>query len=139
MSDNIIALMRLQGYIRSKTLVEKEVLGYNNKEKFGFNVVTLVCALVGGDTLLPYITGSQQTIISQLSSNALFHKYLRLLQEMWGAVPLAHIDDTCEAHIFCMEMPLMNGRFLCVQGYQTLTQFADYYKENYPEFRVEEE
>lgn len=131
--------MRLQGYISSKTLVEKEVLSYNNKEKFGFNVVTLVCGLVGGDTLLPYISGSQQTVISQLSSNALFHKYLRLLQEMWGAVPLAHIDDVCEAHIFCMEKPSINGRFLCVQGYQTLAQLADYYAETYPEFRVDEE
>ncbi|KAI7988671.1 hypothetical protein LOK49_LG13G01040 [Camellia lanceoleosa] len=42
-------------YVKSKTLAEKEVLSYNEIENGKLEVVSLACALVGGDILLSYL------------------------------------------------------------------------------------
>ncbi|KAF6140899.1 hypothetical protein GIB67_042312 [Kingdonia uniflora] len=126
------------GYVSSKTLSEKEVLKINETEKGGLEVVTLVCGLVVGDTILSYVSGSQEASLSQLTSNAFSYNHLRLLQEILGSVPLIHVDDVCEAHIFCIEKPSMTGRFLCANVFPTVQQIGKYYQDNYPEIGVEE-
>ncbi|KAF8380089.1 hypothetical protein HHK36_027559 [Tetracentron sinense] len=126
------------GYIRSKTLAEKEVLSYNGNG--GLEVVTLACGLVGGDTLLPYIPLSVLAIVSQITGSLSNYHNLCLLQEELGSVPLVHIDDVCEAHVFCMEnISSVHGRFLCATTYPTITEIRNYYRENYPELGVTEE
>jgi hypothetical protein len=30
-----------------------------------------------------------------------------------GSVPVTHVDDVCDALVFCLERPAMAGRFLC--------------------------
>ena len=42
----------LQKYIESKVLSEKELLSYNDGESPAFEVVTLPCSLVAGDTVI---------------------------------------------------------------------------------------
>ncbi|KAF8412138.1 hypothetical protein HHK36_000094 [Tetracentron sinense] len=108
------------GYVLSKTLAEKEVLSYNGKG--GLEVVTLSCGLVGGDTLLPSLSSSVETLVSQLTGNLSTYNNLRLLQAQLGSVPLAHIDDVCEAHVFCMGRPLVTGRFLCAITYPSMAE-----------------
>ncbi|KAF9602088.1 hypothetical protein IFM89_024855 [Coptis chinensis] len=123
-------------YTTSKTLAEKEVLRFNDKEKFGLDVVTLACGLVVGDTVLPHLGQSQEAILSPVLNNTAHFNHLKLLQEMLGSIPLLHIDDVCDAHIFCIEKPLMNGRFICANDYPTLGQVTDYYRQNYPDLTV---
>ncbi|KAL7189043.1 hypothetical protein ACSBR1_038837 [Camellia fascicularis] len=125
-------------YIKSKTLVEKEVLSYNEIKNSKLEVVSLACALVGGDTLLSYFpaTSSLAVIISQLTGNLSYYAGLRFLQELLGSVPLLHIDDVCEAHIFCMEKKSLRGRFLCSAVDPTIQQIANYYQENYPQLKI---
>ncbi|KAK1360511.1 NAD(P)-binding domain containing protein [Heracleum sosnowskyi] len=101
---------RSQAYTISKTLAEKEILSYNTIESGsdnGLEVVSLVCGLVGGDTLLSYIPGSMGVILSPLVRDSLnsYYESLQHLQELLGCVPLVHIEDVCEAHVFCMEKP----------------------------------
>ncbi|KAL5718956.1 hypothetical protein ACHQM5_011804 [Ranunculus cassubicifolius] len=127
-------------YVNSKTLTEKEVLKFNDKEKYGLDVSSLVCGLVAGETLLPYLSASQPVVLSQiLGDDTVYYKSLRFIQEVLGSVPLVHIDDVCEAHIFCVENPLLNGRFICAQAYPTIAEIADHYRKTYPDFRVREE
>lgn len=102
-------------------------------------VVTLGCGLVGGDTLLSYIPYSLEVIISQLTNKETDYQLLRYLEELIGKIPIAHIDDVCEAHIFCMENPLVHGRILCSNSYISSAEIADYYQENYPDFHVKQE
>ncbi|KAF6149623.1 hypothetical protein GIB67_011232 [Kingdonia uniflora] len=128
-----------KGYVHSKTLSEKEVLKINETKEGGLEVVALNCALVGGDTVLSYLSDSQIACLSQLTAiTPNLYDHLRLLQEMLGSVPLIHIDDVCEAHIFCMEKPSMTGRFLCTSTCPTHLQMGKYMQENYPEFDIEE-
>ncbi|CAL5442669.1 unnamed protein product [Camellia sinensis] len=116
----------IYAYIKSKTLAEKEVLSYNEIQHGKLEVVSLACALVGGDILLSYLpaTCTLSAIISQLTSNLPYYNALRFLQEYLGSIPLLHIDDVCEAHIFCMEKQSLRGRFIC---------------ENYPQLRISPE
>ncbi|KAH7658189.1 Anthocyanidin reductase protein, partial [Dioscorea alata] len=82
-----------KAYTSSKTLAEKEALSYNNlKEKEGMEVVNLACGLHREEQC---------------------YRQLEFLQGLLGSEPLVHVDDVCEAHIFCMEKPSMAGRFLC--------------------------
>ncbi|XP_020576763.1 putative anthocyanidin reductase [Phalaenopsis equestris] len=127
-----------QDYIRSKTITEKEFLAYHTKsEKRRMEVVSLVCALVGGDGILQYLPGSVTAIISPLScDHKRQYKMLKLLQETLGSIPLVHIDDVCEAHIFCMENELNSNRFLCVSHWPVMQEIVDYYELKFPHAQV---
>ncbi|KAK4601349.1 hypothetical protein RGQ29_010772 [Quercus rubra] len=127
------------GYTKSKTLAEKEILNYNEYANSRLEVVTLTCGLVGGETLLPYVPSSMETILSLLSGNLLFSNMLKFLQELLGSIPLVHIEDICQAHIFCMEKPSMKGRFLCVDTNLTIREIASYFQEKFPEYQIGKE
>ncbi|CAL5360181.1 unnamed protein product [Camellia sinensis] len=98
----------------------------------------MACALVGGDILFSYFpaASSLAVIISQLTGNLSCYAGLRFLQELLGSVPLLHIDDVCEAHIFCMEKRSLRGRFLCSAVDPTIQEIANYYQENYPQLKI---
>ncbi|XP_010915682.1 NADPH HC-toxin reductase 1 [Elaeis guineensis] len=126
-----------KAYVCSKTESEKEALSYNCKEgKKEFEVVSLACALVGGDTLLPSMSLSARCMISPLTGEKMSYRQLKFLQALVGSVPLVHIEDVCEAHTFCMEKPSMAGRFLVASAYPTMQELVDYYTKSYPELRV---
>ncbi|KAF8664166.1 hypothetical protein HU200_054914 [Digitaria exilis] len=118
---------QLEDYVRSKSLSEKELLSYNEREDRAFEVVTLACGLVGGDTIQPYLglLSSISMIVAPLTGHAVYHNTLLFLQSLMGSVPLSHVEDVCEAHVFCMDQPSMAGRFLCAAGYSNVRDFLD--------------
>lgn len=134
-------LILLQAYVKSKTSAEKEALRYNVDEKgdHQLEVVTLACGLVAGGTLQMYPSESTSCVLSQLTGNLMHYQGLMFLQEMLGIIPLIHIDDVCEAHIFCMEKPWMKGRYLCAAVNATINEIAEFYRESHPEFKITEE
>ncbi|KAF8379669.1 hypothetical protein HHK36_029113 [Tetracentron sinense] len=125
-----------QAYAHSKTLAEKEVLSYCEKDNGGLGIVSLACGLVGGDTLLSCIPESMGVLISQVINDMSRYQMLRALQELLGKVPIAHIEDVSEAHIFCMEKQIINGRFLCASAYLTTTEIAKYYGQYCPDIAI---
>ncbi|XP_062188639.1 NADPH HC-toxin reductase 1-like [Phragmites australis] len=128
--------IHLDAYAWSKTLSEKELLRYNERESRAFEVVTLACALVGGDTIQPYLWSSIPVIVATLTGSEIHHNSLLFLQALLGSVPLAHVEDVCEAHVFCMEQPSMAGRFLCAAGYPNMQDFVDRFAGKYPERKI---
>ncbi|KAL5984687.1 hypothetical protein ACLOJK_041308 [Asimina triloba] len=109
-----------QAYTYSKTLSEKEALRYEKSRalKEGgleLEVVSIACGLVGGDTVLGHLPLSMAIMISPVTAKLDFFEKLMLLQGMLGSVPLLHIEDACEAHLFCMEQSTMSGR--CEEGH----------------------
>ncbi|CAN6710831.1 unnamed protein product [Malus baccata var. baccata] len=128
-----------KAYVDSKTLAEREILSYGNQKNGGLEVVTLACGLVGGDALLPFTSSSVAVFISQLTNSATEYQLLRFLEELVGKIPIVHIDDVCDAHIFCMEKPSISGRFLCASSYVSSAEIATYYQQNYPIFQVKPE
>ncbi|XP_058092701.1 putative anthocyanidin reductase [Magnolia sinica] len=127
-------------YISSKRRAEEVALSCCNKDKGGgLEVVSLAVGLVGGDTLLPFLPVSMESIISPITGNITCCRKFRFLQGLVGSIPLIHIDDVCEAHIFCMEQPSMAGRFLCASAYPTISKIAKHYLKNHKEFDVEKQ
>ncbi|CAM0906630.1 unnamed protein product [Alopecurus aequalis] len=129
----------LDAYVSSKTLSDKELLKYNDaSEARSFDVVVLLCGLVGGDTLLPYTPDSMHNILSPLTDDELYHKCLRFLQSLLGSVPLVHVDDVCEAHVFCMERScdIAGGRYLCAAAYPNMHDIVEHYAGKHPEFKL---
>ncbi|WVY94756.1 hypothetical protein V8G54_033844 [Vigna mungo] len=131
----------MEDYVYSKTLSEKHLLSYGNDENGGrkLEVVTLPCGLVGGDSLVSSTINSRVICISQIVQNEIAYKTLKFLDGLLGKIPLVHIDDVCDAHIFCMENPSISGRFLCASSYISLQDMANHYALYYPEFTVKKE
>ncbi|GAB2252018.1 hypothetical protein Droror1_Dr00004865 [Drosera rotundifolia] len=130
-----------QAYTDSKTLAEKEVLRFGCDQEDGksmaMEVVSLDLGLVGGDTLLPYMSSSLLMVASLVSNDETEIKGVLFLEELLGKVPIVHMDDVCEVHIFCMEQKSMNGRFLCASSYVSSAEIAQYYSQAFPQLRVQ--
>ncbi|GMN71189.1 hypothetical protein TIFTF001_052633, partial [Ficus carica] len=129
----------LKAYQESKTLAEKELLNLGKKIGGQLEVVTLACGLVGGETLLPYTPVSTGLFVSQLTNNEGYYNSLKYLEELIGKVPILHIDDACDAHIFCAETPSVCGRFICASAYVSCVEIASYYQRHYPQIHVKKE
>ncbi|KAM7258881.1 hypothetical protein ACFE04_014622 [Oxalis oulophora] len=130
----------LSDYVKSKTLSEKDMLSYNELNDCKLEVVTLSCGLVGGDTLLPYLPASMAIMMSQITSDITLYNTLKYIEELCGSIPLVHVDDVCEAHIFCMEKQSMRGKYICaITSTTTIRDVALYIQENYPEYNISEE
>ncbi|CAJ1961266.1 unnamed protein product [Sphenostylis stenocarpa] len=124
-----------KGYVDSKTSAERELLSYGSGENGGrLEVVSLACGLVGGDTLLSYTPLSVSMLFSQLRDNETTYQSLKFLEDLIGNIPIVHIHDVCEAHIFCAENPSINGRFLVASSYSSTADIANYYLQTYPQF-----
>ncbi|XP_058740644.1 anthocyanidin reductase ((2S)-flavan-3-ol-forming)-like [Vicia villosa] len=122
----------VKDYVYSKTVTEKYMLSCGNNENGGgLEVVTLICGVVGGDTLQFFTPSSVEICISQIIENAKGYKSLEFVQEFLGKIPFVHVDDVCEAHIFCMESSSINGRFLCASSYVSLKEIVDHYVLHY--------
>ena len=101
--------------------------------------MTLGCGLVGGDSLLSQTPLSVAMLIPHLTDNPYHYQLLRTLEELLGKVPIIHVDDVCEAHIFCMEKPSIHGRFLCSSSYISSVEIVEYYQKNHPQYRIKPE
>ena len=53
----------------------------------------------------------------------------------FGCVPLAHVQDACDAHVFLMEAPCAEGRYLCAAGGYAAAHLARLLASRYPPFR----
>lgn len=130
-----------QAYTDSKTLGGKEVLRFGCDQEDGksmaMEVVCLDLGLVGGDTLLPCMSSSLLVMASPVKNDETEIKPLLFLEELLGKVPIVHMDDVCEAHIFCMEQKSMNGRFLCASSFVSSAEIAQYYSQAFPQLRVQ--
>ncbi|MCL7029175.1 hypothetical protein MKW94_024542 [Papaver nudicaule] len=135
----------LEAYLESKTLSEKEILMFGDKEINGgveFEAVTLACGLVGGDTILSYLPDSTAVLVSHptvIPYHALRYQSLKFLEAVIGKVPIVHIDDIVEAHLFCMDQPSMTGRYLCANGYVATTEIGDYFRHYHPQITIAQE
>ena len=52
-------------------------------------------------------------------------------------MPLAHVDDVCDAHVFCMEQASMAGRFLCAAGHPNMRDIVDHFAAKHPDLKIQ--
>ncbi|KAM3384404.1 hypothetical protein ACQJBY_008824 [Aegilops geniculata] len=127
-------------YLSSKCIAEKELVKYNDSpsESRAFDVVVLLLGLVGGDTLLPYINESQHFMLSPFTGIEPYHNALRYTQALLGAVPVVHVDDVCEAHVFCMkrQRDIAAGRYLCATAHPNMQDLVEHYASKHTELKL---
>ncbi|GLJ16722.1 hypothetical protein SUGI_0287360 [Cryptomeria japonica] len=117
-------------YTIAKSLAEQEALKYgldNNIE-----VVSILPAVVIG----PWLTAkssltSAQTILALIGGNDSFYELLKFLEFMLGSIPIAHIDDTCNAHVFLMEHTDAQSRYICASDSLSLRSLKDFVAKHY--------
>lgn len=127
----------LTAYVHSKTLAEKEVLRYNDEKKL--KAVSLVCGLVGGCKIQSLIGESMRVLVSHLTKDKMRYQTLRFLEEVIGKVPVLHIEDVIDAHIFCMENTGFSGRFLCASDLLKSAEIATLIQSCCPESKIPDE
>ena len=127
----------LQKYILSKVQSEQELLSYNGGESPAFEVVTLALGLVAGDTVLGRVPETVESAVSPVSRNEAYFGLPRILQQLLGSLPLVHVDDVCDALIFCMERRhSIAGRFLCAAAYPTIHDVVGHYARKFPHLDI---
>lgn len=126
----------MQKYILSKLQSEQELLSYNASLSPAFEVVTLPLGLVAGDTVLGHVPETIESVVSLVSRSEPYSGLPRILQQLLGSLPLVHVDDVCNALVFCMEQPSIAGRFLCAAAYPTIHDVADHYASKFPHLDI---
>ncbi|KAK4721082.1 hypothetical protein R3W88_011315 [Solanum pinnatisectum] len=76
-------------------------------------------------------------MLSVVTGDEISYNQPKFIEEVDGKVPIIHIEDVCEAHIFSTENnDSMNGRFLCASAFVSSAEIATYYQQNYPELHI---
>lgn len=122
--------------MKSKTQSEKELLRYNGE----IEIVSIALGLVGGSTIRSALPDSLRVLIAQATNDRVQYRVLRILEEVVGKVPVVHIEDVCEAHIFCITKEhSISGRFLCASDYVKTADIAHRIKKSFPAIHIPEE
>ncbi|KAI6702581.1 hypothetical protein NL676_011717 [Syzygium grande] len=126
----------MEDYVKSKTQSERELLKYDGV----IEIVSIALGLVGGSTIRSALPDSLRVLIAQATNDGTSYRVLRILEEVTGKVPVVHIEDACEAHIFCIsKQRSISGRFLCASDYVKTADIAHHIKKSFPEIQIPEE
>jgi len=118
-------------YYISKTLAEKAAIEYGLNSG-QMEVVTIGPGYVCGPTIISStLPSSRDEILSPITGNI---EGLKLNESFLGSIPLVHVEDVCEAHIFLMEQPKVQGRHICCLNPLTISQLSDSIHKLYPHF-----
>eukprot|EP00253_Pinus_taeda_P001906 PITA_01906 len=99
-------------------------------------VVTIGPSYVGGPSIVSTFPYSRGEMLSPITGN---YEGLKLNESLLGLIPLVHIEDLCEAHIFLMEQPKVQGRHICSATSLTVSQLSDSIHKLYPHFKGDAE
>ncbi|XP_059076791.1 putative anthocyanidin reductase [Cryptomeria japonica] len=116
-------------YMTAKTLAEQEAFNYG--AKYNLEVITVQLALVVG----PWFTNTHdltsfQVISALTGGDDIYYGALRFTQSVMGSIPIVHIEDACNAHIFFMEHCSAQGRHVCSVDSTTLKSLKDFLAKN---------
>ncbi|CAN4109257.1 unnamed protein product [Withania somnifera] len=115
-------------YSISKTLIEKEVLNFG--EKNGFDVVCLNHAWVHG----PFVTPQCPEVV-RFSMAMILGNWTSIEYDS-GVIALVHTDDVARAHIFLLESPQVKGRYICSSADITPKDLSQFLRAKYPQYQI---
>jgi len=124
-------------YGEAKTLAEKAVLQFG-KENPSLTVVSIVLPIVAGTSITSTAPISMHIPLSLITGNP--QMYGSLLQTrdsfLGDSVSLIHVQDACNAHVFLMEHPAVEGRYICCGNAATIPELAHIISEHYPQYTI---
>ncbi|XP_057864110.2 putative anthocyanidin reductase [Cryptomeria japonica] len=125
---------KLAWYMIAKTLAEQEAL------KYGLNSGIEVISILPGLVIGPWFTAtsaltSAQTILALIGGNNEFYEVIKYDEFVLGSIPIVHIEDTCNAHIFVMECTNARNRYVCASDSLSLKSLKDFLAKQYVQFK----
>ncbi|TKW23097.1 hypothetical protein SEVIR_4G271400v4 [Setaria viridis] len=125
-----------QIYILSKRLTEEAAFRFAREN--GVHLVSVILPTVAGPFLTPSVPTSIQLLLSPITGDPKLYSLLASVHSRFGCVPLAHVQDACDAHVFLMESPRAEGRYLCAAGGHRMAEVARLLASRYPPFKPSE-
>ncbi|GJN39144.1 hypothetical protein PR202_gb28243 [Eleusine coracana subsp. coracana] len=123
-------------YILSKRLTEEAAFEFAREK--GVHLVSLVIPTVAGPFLTPSVPTSIQLLLSPITGDPKLYSLLASVHSRFGCLPLSHVQDVCDAHVFLMETPRAEGRYLCAGGSHSMAQIAHLLASHYRPFKPAE-
>ncbi|CAL4966849.1 unnamed protein product [Urochloa decumbens] len=123
-------------YILSKRLTEEAAFRFAREN--GIHLVSAILPTVAGPFLTPNVPTSIQLLLSPITGDPKLYSLLASVHARFGCVPLAHVQDACDAHVFLMESPRAEGRYLCAAGGHGMAEVARLLASRYPTFKPAE-
>ncbi|KAJ4963155.1 hypothetical protein NE237_023094 [Protea cynaroides] len=114
-------------YFVSKTLAEKAALEFAKENNI--DLISIVPSLVAGPFIMSSMPPSMLTALALILGNEAHYSILK-------QVNLVHLDDLCNAHIFLLEHPKAEGRYICSSRDITIFELANLLRERYPEYNI---
>jgi len=123
-------------YILSKRVAEEAAFVFAREN--GIHLVSVVLPTVAGPFLTPAVPTSVQLLLSPVTRDPKLYALLASVHARFGCVPLAHVQDACDAHVFLMDAPAAHGRYLCAGGSHPMSHIAGLLSSSYPPFKPAE-
>ncbi|KAK4276562.1 hypothetical protein QN277_014695 [Acacia crassicarpa] len=114
-------------YFVSKTLAEQEAWKFAKQHNMDF--ITVIPTLVVGPFLMDSMPPSLVTALSPITGNEGHYSIIKQGQ-------FVHLDDLCMSHIFLLEHPEAQGRYICSSHDATIHDVARILNQKYPEYNV---
>ncbi|CAF2133945.1 unnamed protein product [Brassica rapa] len=122
------------GYPVSKTLAEKEAYKFAEENKI--DLVTVVPALIAGNSLLSDPPSSLSLSMSLITGKEMHLSGLKEMQKLSGSISFIHVDDLARAHMFLAEKETASGRYICCYYNTNVPEIADFLRRRYTKYNV---
>ncbi|KAK4439852.1 putative anthocyanidin reductase [Sesamum alatum] len=117
-------------YALSKILTEEAAFQY--AEENGIDLISVITTTVGGPFLTPTVPSSIQVLLSPITGDPKMLPILDSVNSRMGSIALVHIEDICDAHIFLMEHPKAEGRYICCTQSCVMSELVGLLRKEYP-------
>ncbi|KAK6934377.1 NAD-dependent epimerase/dehydratase [Dillenia turbinata] len=117
-------------YVLSKLLTEEAAFQF--AEENAIDLVSVVTTTVAGPFLTANVPSSIRVLLSPITDDPDFFPILRAVNSRMGSISLVHIEDICNAHIFLMEHPNAQGKYICSAGSLLMSELSECLAQAYP-------
>ncbi|CAN0905925.1 Bifunctional dihydroflavonol 4-reductase/flavanone 4-reductase [Linum grandiflorum] len=114
-------------YFVSKSLAEKEAWKFAKENNLDF--ISIIPSVVVGPFIIPSMPPSLLTALSLITRNEAHYSIIELGH-------FVHLDDLCNAHIFLLEHPNAQGRYMCNSHDINIYDLAHFLSNKYPDYNI---
>ncbi|KAL0292454.1 UNVERIFIED_CONTAM: putative anthocyanidin reductase [Sesamum radiatum] len=101
-------------------------------EENGIDLISVITTTVGGPFLTPTVPSSIQVLVSPITGDPKMLPILDSVNSRMGSIALVHIEDLCNAHVFLMEHPKAEGRYICCTQSCVMSELVELLRKEFP-------
>ncbi|KAL8172400.1 hypothetical protein V2J09_024204 [Rumex salicifolius] len=129
--DHVLAT-KASGWVYVLTKLLTEEAAFKFAKENDIDLVSIITTTVGGPFLTSIVPSSIRVLLSPITEDIELFPILVSVSTRMGSMCLVHIEDICNAHIFLMEHPLAQGKYMCCAGNCHVSELLDLLIKAYP-------